>query len=140
MRLQENGEVWVSWFVGYFIRIISSVGYHPKYSERWGVGTTLRILSTLFDVVTCCPTHHNSSTNLCRNAAAMPGKAAGDGELYKRKKWLHHCQAMDLLFVPLAHENGGRMGEAARKFLDRLVLRVGGKASERARYRCYTEK
>ena len=37
MRLQENGEVWVSWFVGYFIRIISSVGYHPKYSERWGV-------------------------------------------------------------------------------------------------------
>ena len=23
MRLQENGEVWVSWFVGYFIRIIS---------------------------------------------------------------------------------------------------------------------
>ena len=23
--------------------------------------------------------------NLCRNAAAMPGKAAGDGELYKRK-------------------------------------------------------
>ena len=81
--------------------------------------------TTLFDVVTCCPTHHNSSTNLCRNAAAMPGKAAGDGELYKRKKWLHHCQAMDLLFVPLAHENGGRMGEAARKFLDRLVLRVG---------------
>ena len=38
VRLQENGEVWVSWFVGYFIRIISSVGYHPKYSERWGVG------------------------------------------------------------------------------------------------------
>ena len=37
MRLQENGEVWVSWFVGYFIRIISSLGYHPKYSERWGV-------------------------------------------------------------------------------------------------------
>ena len=37
LRLQENGEVWVSWFVGYFIRIISSVGYHPKYSERWGV-------------------------------------------------------------------------------------------------------
>ena len=61
----------------------------------------------------------------------MPGKAAGDGEIYKRKKWLHHCQAMDLLFVPLAHENGGRMGEAARKFLDRLVLRVGGTASER---------
>ena len=56
----------------------------------------------------------------------MPGKAAGDGEIYKRKKWLHHCQAMDLLFVPLAHENGGRMGEAARNFLDRLVLRVGG--------------
>ena len=26
VRLQENGEVWVSWFVGYFIRIISSVG------------------------------------------------------------------------------------------------------------------
>ena len=24
MRLQENGEVWVSWFVGYFIRIIST--------------------------------------------------------------------------------------------------------------------
>ena len=94
----------------------------------------------VFDVVTCCPTHHNSSTNLCRNAAAMPGKAAGDGELHKRKKWLHHCQAMDLLFVPLAHENGGRMGEAARKFLDRLVLRVGGTASERARYRCYAEQ
>jgi len=70
----------------------------------------------------------------------MPGKAAGDGEIYKRKKWLHHCQAMDLLFVPLAHENGGRMGEAARKFLDRLVLRVGGTASERARYRCYAEQ
>ena len=33
---------------------------------------------------------------------------------------------MDLLFVPLAHENGGRMGEAARNFLDRLVLRGGG--------------
>ena len=32
------------------------------------------------------------------------------------------------------------MGEAARKFLDRLVLRVGGKASERARYRCYAER
>ena len=31
------------------------------------------------------------------------------------------------------------MGEAARKFLDRLVLRVGGTASERARYRCYAE-
>ena len=29
------------------------------------------------------------------------------------------------------------MGEAARKFLDRLVLRVGGTASERARFRCY---
>ena len=70
----------------------------------------------------------------------MPGKAAGDGELYKRKKWLHHCQAMDLLFVPLAHENGGRMGEAARKFLDSLVLRVGGTASERARFRCYAEQ
>ena len=67
-------------------------------------------------------------------------KKAGDGELYKRKKWLHHCQAMDLLFVPLAHENGGRMGEAARKFLDRLVLRVGGTASERARFRCYAEQ
>ena len=47
---------------------------------------------------------------------------------------------MDLLFVPLAHENGGRMGEAARKFLDRLVLRVGGTASERARFRCYAEQ
>ena len=32
------------------------------------------------------------------------------------------------------------MGEAARKFLDRLVLRVGGTASERARYRCYAEQ
>ena len=29
------------------------------------------------------------------------------------------------------------MGEAARNFLDRLVLRVGGKASERARHRPY---
>ena len=29
------------------------------------------------------------------------------------------------------------MGEAARNFLDRLVLRVGGKASERARHRSY---
>ena len=47
---------------------------------------------------------------------------------------------MDLLFVPLAHENGGRMGEAARKFLGRLVLRVGDTASERARYRCYAEQ
>ena len=47
---------------------------------------------------------------------------------------------MDLLFVPLAHENGGRMGEAARKFLDRLVLRVGGTASERAWHRCYAEQ
>ena len=80
--------------------------------------------------------HHNSSSNLCRNTATMPGKAAGDGKIYKKKKWLHHCQAMDLLFVPLAHENGGRMGEAARKFLDSLILRVGGTASERARYRC----
>jgi hypothetical protein len=83
--------------------------------------------TTLFDVVTCCPTHHNSSTYLCRSAATMPGKAAGDGEIYKQRKWLHHCQAMDLLFVALAHENGGRMGEAARKFLDRLVLRVGAR-------------
>ena len=32
------------------------------------------------------------------------------------------------------------MGEAARKFLDLLVLRVGGTASERARYRCYAEQ
>ena len=24
-----------------------------------------------------------------QNAATMPGKAAGDGEIYKRKKWLH---------------------------------------------------
>ena len=32
------------------------------------------------------------------------------------------------------------MGEAARKFLDRLVLRVGGTASERARFRCYAEQ
>ena len=32
------------------------------------------------------------------------------------------------------------MGEAARKFLDRLVLRVGGTASERARYRRYAEQ
>ena len=32
------------------------------------------------------------------------------------------------------------MGEAARKFLDRLVLRVGGTAPERARYRCYAEQ
>ena len=32
------------------------------------------------------------------------------------------------------------MGEAARKFLDRLVLRVRGTASERARYRCYAEQ
>ena len=85
----------------------------------------------MFDVVACCPTHHNSSPSLYRNAATIPGKAAGDGEIYKRKKWLHHYQAMDLLFVPLAHENGGRMGEAARKFLDRLVLRVGGTASVR---------
>ena len=44
MRLQENGEVWVSWFVGYFIRIISSVGYHPKYSERWGVSLESTVL------------------------------------------------------------------------------------------------
>ena len=43
MRLQENGEVWVSWFVGYFIRIISSVGYHPKYSERWGVVSSTEV-------------------------------------------------------------------------------------------------
>ena len=117
-------------------------GFIPTSSMRadFAISDTHARTTTLFDVVTCCPTHHNSSTNLCRNAAAMPGKAAGDGELYKRKKWLHHCQAMDLLFVPLAHENGGRMGEAARKFLDRLVLRVGGTASERARYRCYAEQ
>ena len=32
------------------------------------------------------------------------------------------------------------MGEAARKFFDSLVLRVGGTASERARFRCYAEQ
>ena len=87
-------------------------GYIPTSSMRadFAISDTHARTTTLFDVVTCCPTHHNSSTNLYRNAATMPGKAAGDGEIYKRKKWLHHCQAMDLLFVPLAHENGGRMG------------------------------
>ena len=108
-------------------RLVSQV-HQEVYCSDTHARTT-----TLFDVVTCCPTHHNSSTNLCRNAATMPGKAAGDGEIYKRKKWLHHCQAMDLLFVPLAHENGGRMGEAARKFLDRLVL-----SRRHRRRKCYS--
>ena len=51
MRLQENGEVWVSWFVGYFIRIISSVGYHPKYSERWGVESFLLLNKSSHDLM-----------------------------------------------------------------------------------------
>ena len=35
--------------------------------------------TTLFDVVTCCPTHHNSSSNLCRNAATHPREATAVG-------------------------------------------------------------
>ena len=39
--MQENGEVWVSWFVGYFIRIISSVG---KRDSRGSVVASVQIL------------------------------------------------------------------------------------------------
>ena len=73
-------------------------GFIPTSSMRadFAISDTHARTTTLFDVVTCCPTHHNSSTNLCRNAAAMPGKAAGDGELYKRKKWLHHLSLIHI--------------------------------------------
>jgi hypothetical protein len=117
-------------------------GYIPTSSMRadFAISDTQARTTTLFDVVTCCPTHHNSSRNLCRAAATMPGKAAVDGEIYKRNKWLSHSQQMGLLFVPLAHENGGRMGAAAAHFLDQLVLRLGGSASEQARYRTYASQ
>ena len=43
----------VSWFVGYFIRIIRLlVGFvvlgfrEPKYSERWGVDKTISLLAS----------------------------------------------------------------------------------------------
>ena len=44
MRLQENGEVWVSWFVGYFIRIVSSVGAILNIPNAGESGREKRIL------------------------------------------------------------------------------------------------
>ena len=83
---------------------------------------------------------HNSSENICRESAAVPGASAEHEAAGKNKKWRASCQQMGLRFVSLCHESGGRMSQATTTFLDSLVHRSGGSTSDQARFRTFASQ
>ena len=107
-------------------------GFLPSSNMRADlvISDSLTSSTTLFDVRTCDPTKHNSSENICRESAAVPGASAEHEAAGKNKKWRASCQQMGLRFVSLCHESGGRMSQATTTFLDSLVHRSGGSTSD----------
>ena len=117
-------------------------GFLPSSNMRADlvISDSLTSSTTLFDVRTCDPTKHNSSENICRESAAVPGASAEHEAAGKNKKWRASCQQMGLRFVSLCHESGGRMSQATTTFLDSLVHRSGGSTSDQARFRTFASQ
>ena len=94
---------------------------------------TPRNRTTLIDVRTADAT----GLQVCVKAADRAGAAADDAERDKNNKWLRHTVPQGLDFVPLTFESGGRIGEAALGFIDRLSYAAAGSTTDRAAYVTY---
>ena len=67
----------------------------------------------------------------CVAAANRPGAAADMSANIKNRKWLPLTEAQGYLFVPLVVESGGRVGDSALEFINRLSYSAGGSLSDR---------
>ena len=57
--------------------------------------------------------------------------------MLKNRKWLPLALSQNLRFMPLVIESGGRLGDAALGFIERLSCSAGGSPSDRAAFTTY---
>ena len=89
------------------------------------------------DTMTDVRTADTTGLKECNSAAARAGAAADTSDMLKNRKWLPLALSQNLRFMPLVIESGGRLGDAALGFIERLSCSAGGSPSDRAAFTTY---
>jgi hypothetical protein len=72
-----------------------------------------------------------------KRSAQIPGHAACQAEILKKKKWGHFVNAQGDLFVGFAVEAGGALGDGAKSLLDLAACANGSSTAEIAAFTTY---
>ena len=69
--------------------------------------------------------------------SSLPGAAADAGANEKIDNWRELVDAQGDAFIPIAHEDGGCLNQAALDLFDEAVRRAGGSAGEKQAFRVF---
>ena len=92
------------------------------------------------DVLTDVRTSDVTGLKECISAAGTAGTAADKAELDKNSKWLPLTRPLNFEFIPLVVESGGRIGDAALNFINRLSYLAGASPSDRTAFTTYAQQ